>query len=481
MNIPGLGPDSLPTVPAFPGPLDGPVVTALLEAMGCHAFILDREMRLLTFNPGAPGALGLVQGPGGPDILPLLARGRAASRGYRACGEPVPLGAAGMHLWVFRDCRGEERREELEMIFLHDLLAALAPGPGGDLARLWERALETYRAVVVPGLAQAARREVPGARALEREDPPAGGEADVEAPPPSAATVLVVDDSPMVRRLLAVVLGRDFRVVAAGDGEAALAQALAERPDLILLDAVMPGRDGFSVCRRLKEDARTAEIPVLFLTALQGEVDEIRALEAGAIDFIQKPINPATVLARVRNHIELKRSKDRLVELAVQDGLTALANRRHFDQVLTREWQRSRREGSPLALILGDVDCFKTFNDTYGHVAGDACLRAVAAAFAGALRRPADLAARFGGEEFVCLLPDTDEAGARAVADQITAALADLGLPHARSDVAPHVTASLGVAAVCPALDEGPECLVDEADRRMYEAKRRAKARSLRA
>ncbi len=478
MNNPSLDPEG---PPAFPGPLDGPVVTALLEAMGCYAFILDRELRLLTFSPGAPGALGLVQGPGGPDILPLLARTRAASRGFRACGEPLPLGAGGMHLWVFRDCRGEERREELEMIFLHDLLAAPSPGSGEDLPKRWERALAIYREVVVPGLAQAGCREVPGARALEQEPLPAGGEPDLGVPPPCAATVLVVDDSPMVRRLLAVVLGRDFRVVAAADGEAALARALEARPDLILLDAVMPGRDGFSVCRHLKGDARTAEIPVLFLTALQGEVDEIRALEAGAIDFIQKPINPATVLARVRNHIELKRSKDRLVELAVQDGLTALANRRHFDQALAREWQRSRREGSPLALILGDVDCFKTFNDTYGHVAGDACLRAVAKAFAGALRRPGDLAARFGGEEFVCLLPDTDEGGARAVADQITAALADLGLPHARSDVASHVTASLGVAAVNPALDEGPESLLDEADRRMYEAKRRAKARSLRA
>jgi diguanylate cyclase (GGDEF)-like protein len=249
-------------------------------------------------------------------------------------------------------------------------------------------------------------------------------------------------------------------------------------PDLILLDALMPGMDGFTVCERLKADPRTQEIPVLFLTALQGEVDEIRALSAGAIDFIQKPINAATVLARVRNHIELKRSKDRLQELAVQDGLTFLSNRRHFDQVLAREWQRSRREGSPLALILGDVDCFKNFNDAYGHVAGDACLKAVAGAFQGALRRPADLAARFGGEEFVCLLPDTDEAGARAVAEGITQAMAERALPHDHSHVAPHVTVSLGVAAVFPAMDEGAASLVAEADRRMYEAKRKAKARN---
>jgi len=468
-------------LPVSAGPLDGPVVTALLEAMGCHAFVLDLDLRLLAFDPGAPGALGLAGGPGEPDILSLLARTHAASRGYRLCGAPLPLGAGGPHLWVFKDARGQERREELEMIFLHELLGTLALRCGGEPSKLWETALDLYREVVVPRLALDQRREVPGARALEEGEP--GGEAETAARAHlrSAPKVLVVDDSPMVRRLLAAVLGKEFRVLAAGDGEAALALALEARPDLILLDALMPGMDGFAACERLKADARTGEIPVLFLTALDGEVDEIRALEAGAIDFIQKPINAATVLARVRNHIELKRSKDRLLELAVQDGLTGLSNRRHFDQVLAREWQRCRREGSPLALIMGDVDCFKNYNDTYGHVEGDACLKAVAAAFTAALRRPADLAARFGGEEFVCLLPDTDEAGARAVAEQITAALADLGLPHARSDVAPHVTASLGVAAVCPALDDLPGSLVDEADRRMYEAKRKAKARRLRA
>jgi len=468
-------------LPVAAGLLDGPVVAALLEAMGCHAFILDLDLRLLAFDPGAPAALGLGAGPGGPDIVPLLARTRAASRGYRLCGAPLPLGG-GPHLWVFQDARGQERREELEMIFLHELLGTLGPRCGGEAPELWETALGLYREVVVPRLALDRRREVPGARALEQ-----GGEPRCEAAAAarahlrSAPKVLVVDDSTMVRRLLAAVLGREFRVLAAEDGDAALALALEARPDLILLDALMPGMDGFTACERLKADARTGEIPVLFLTALDGEVDEIRALEAGAIDFIQKPINAATVLARVRNHIELKRSNDRLRELSVQDGLTSLSNRRHFDQVLTREWQRCRREGSPLALILGDVDCFKNYNDTYGHLEGDACLKAVAAVFAGALRRPADMAARFGGEEFVCLLPDTDEAGARAVAEQISAALADLGLPHAGSDVAPHVTASLGVAAVCPAQDDLPGSLVDEADRRMYEAKRKAKARHLRA
>ncbi|BDU71408.1 diguanylate cyclase domain-containing protein [Mesoterricola silvestris] len=462
------------------GPLEGPVVAAFLKATGCHALLLDRDMRVLSFSPGAPGALGLDPGPGGIDILPLLVRDGDGLPDFLPCGPPLPIGG-GRHLWVYRDARGRERSEGLEMARLGEVLSALTHRPPGTrhAPELWEKALALYREVGVPGMDFEPPREVPGARAQEGEALPAG--PDPGPAPGQAPTVLVVDDSPVIRRLLAAILGREFRVTAAGDGETALALARAAQPDLILLDAVMPGLDGFGVCARLKADGRTGEIPVLFLTALQGERDEIRALEAGAIDFIHKPINGATVLARVRNHVELKRSKDRLQELAVQDSLTSLSNRRQFDGVLAREWQRCRREGCALALIMGDVDCFKNYNDTYGHVAGDACLRAVAGTFAAALRRPADLAARYGGEEFVCLLPDTDEEGARAVADQITAALADLALPHARSDVSTRVTVSLGVAALWPSRGGLPGSLVEAADRRMYAAKHGAKERHLRA
>jgi len=249
-------------------------------------------------------------------------------------------------------------------------------------------------------------------------------------------------------------------------------------PDLILLDIMMPDLDGLAVCRRLKSDSRTREIPVLFLTALGGEADEMRALEAGGIDFILKPISPPVLAARVRNQLELKHQQDRLRNLSLLDGLTGIANRRRFDQYLEMEWQRCSRNSQPLSLVMGDVDFFKAFNDGYGHGRGDDCLRAVARVFGMALRRPADLAARYGGEEFVCVLPETDQEGARIVADQIMAQMEDLAMPHAFSAIARHVTVSVGIAtSVRPSLGRSWKTLVEEADMWMYEAKGRGRNR----
>ena len=470
-----------PDTPATPpGLLEGPVIQALLAALGGHALILDTELRLLDADPGAAADLGLATGPGGTDILPVLARTQFASRGYQLCGAPLPLGQ-GRHIWILKDVRARERREELEMVYLHLLLGTLGTAPGNGARwtlKAWEVALDLYRDVVAPRLGEEGRREAPGARAAEAV--PEDGLEDIEEAAPGAAgvpTVLVADDSPVLRRMLKAILGKDYRVLTAADGAEALEAARSQGPDLILLDVLMPVMDGFTACARLKADPQTRDIPVLFLTALQGEADEVRGLDSGAVDFIQKPLNAATVAARVRTHLGLRRAREELKALAAEDALTGLANRRRFDQVLALEWQRGAREGKPLSLILGDVDAFKAYNDAYGHVAGDGCLKAVAAVFRGAMRRPADLAARFGGEEFVCLLPETDEAGARVLAEGITTALASLGIPHAQSEVADRVTVSLGVATAVPVLGGRAWDLVEKADRRMYQAKRLAKAR----
>ena len=299
-----------------------------------------------------------------------------------------------------------------------------------------------------------------------------------QASPEGADTLLVVDDSKAGCRLLGDLLCPCYRVLTAGTGEAGFALALNHRPDLILLDIKMPDMDGFAVCRRLKHDSRTREIPVLFLTALGGETEEMQALEAGGIDFLQKPVNPAVLAARVRNQLEQKHQQDRLRNLSLLDGLTGIGNRRRFDQYLEMEWQRCSRNGQPLSLVMGDVDFFKAYNDGYGHGQGDECLRAVARVFGLALRRPADLAARYGGEEFVCVLPETDQEGARIVADQIMAQLEDLALPHRLSPVAPRVTVSVGVAtAARPSLGRSWRSLVDEADRWLYTAKGRGRNR----
>jgi diguanylate cyclase (GGDEF)-like protein len=296
--------------------------------------------------------------------------------------------------------------------------------------------------------------------------------------PEGVDTVLVVDDSRTLCRLLGNLLCPRYRVLTAENGADGITLAMNCSPDLILLDIMMPDLDGLAVCRRLKSDSRTREIPVLFLTALGGEADEMRALEAGGIDFILKPISPPVLAARVRNQLELKHQQDRLRNLSLLDGLTGIANRRRFDQYLEMEWQRCSRNSQPLSLVMGDVDFFKAFNDGYGHGRGDDCLRAVARVFGMALRRPADLAARYGGEEFVCVLPETDQEGARIVADQIMAQMEDLAMPHAFSAIARHVTVSVGIAtSVRPSLGRSWKTLVEEADMWMYEAKGRGRNR----
>ncbi len=322
---------------------------------------------------------------------------------------------------------------------------------------------------------------IPEAGACPAEEPFrsafACGQPQEEAPE-GADTLLVVDDSKTLCRLLGNLLCPRYRVLTAETGEDGFTLALKCRPDLILLDVMMPDMDGFAVCRRLKSDSRTREIPVLFLTALGGEADEMRALEAGGIDFILKPISPPVLAARVRNQLELKHQQDRLRNLSLLDGLTGIANRRRFDHYLEMEWQRCSRNAQPLSLVMGDVDFFKAFNDGYGHGRGDECLRAVAKVFGMALRRPADLAARYGGEEFVCVLPETDQDGARIVADQIMAQMTDLAMPHAFSAIARHVTVSVGIATASrPSLGRSWKRLVEEADMWMYEAKGRGRNR----
>jgi diguanylate cyclase (GGDEF)-like protein len=304
-----------------------------------------------------------------------------------------------------------------------------------------------------------------------------GGTPALEPCSQDGNTLLVIDDSLTVRRMLDDMLSPRHRVLLAATATEGLALAAEQAPDLILLDVRLPDLDGYEVCARLKGDACTRGIPVLFLTALSGEADEMRALEAGAIDFIPKPISPAVLCARVRNHLEMKRNQDRLRYLSLLDGLTGIGNRRRFDQFLEQEWQRCTRSGQPLSLVMGDVDFFKAYNDHYGHGKGDECLRAVAGVFARALRRPGDLAARYGGEEFACVLPDTGREGARNVADQIMALMADLDLPHAHSSVAGRVTVSVGVATSQPLPGHDLQALVLEADRHLYRAKHNGRNR----
>jgi len=283
--------------------------------------------------------------------------------------------------------------------------------------------------------------------------------------------LLVVDDQPVNIQALYQAFAADHQVLMATGGEQALALCASQQPDLVLLDVVMPGMDGHEVCRRLKADTATRDIPVIFVTAHNDEAAEALGLELGAVDFISKPINPKIVRARVRTHLTLKAQSDLLRQWVYIDGLTGAYNRRHFDERLAAEWGRAARNHRALSVVLLDVDLFKRYNDRYGHQAGDDCLRRVAATLAAGIRRPGDLLARYGGEEFVCLLPDTDLRGAMVLAQQLGAAVHAQRIEHADSDVAAAVTVSLGVCSKGEEASGSAAALLREADAQLYKAK----------
>ena len=289
--------------------------------------------------------------------------------------------------------------------------------------------------------------------------------------------ILAIDDVPANLLTLGAALGDCFELQIATSGAIGIAQALQSTPDLILLDVMMPEMDGYQALCILRAEPTTQDIPVIFVTAQNSPADEMRALEAGAADFISKPINPAVLRARIQTHLTLKRQADQLRAMVFVDGLTGVANRRQLDESLLNEWRACRRAQSPLTLMMIDIDHFKQFNDTYGHLAGDACLKAVAAAMNAGIGRSHDLLARFGGEEFVCLFPATDLIGARAKAEQLRLAVQALAIPHADSSVAPVVTVSIGSATTIPRAEYNVDPLLNCADDQLYQAKRSGRNR----
>lgn len=287
----------------------------------------------------------------------------------------------------------------------------------------------------------------------------------------SQARILVVDDQMTNIELIAEIFGDDYEVLFAMDGEKALEIAVKENPDVILLDVMMPDMDGYEVCRRLKREALTQAIPVIFITGIQDEEGEFIGLDLGAADYVTKPFRPTVVKMRVKNQVELKQAREQLTQMVTTDAMTGLANRRCFDDVLSLEHARHARSGAELSVIMLDVDHFKLFNDSYGHVRGDDCLQQVARAIDGVVVRATDLVARYGGEEFVCILPGTSLVGAIAIAEKIRLAIMALAIPHGASSAASCVTASLGVFTTCCDLDTSVLNIVAQADEQLYAAK----------
>jgi len=285
-------------------------------------------------------------------------------------------------------------------------------------------------------------------------------------------TILVVDDDPINIKLIDDALNDTYRVICAMDGEQALSVAKGPiLPDLILLDVIMPGMNGFDVCKALKSDPLTEHIPVIFITTLDDENDETNGFEVGAVDFIRKPIRRAIMNARIKLHLELKNQMDFHARRSLIDGLTEIANRRRLMEHLNLELRRAQRNQNFLSVIMIDIDFFKLFNDNYGHIEGDECLKLVAEIVHQRMKRPNDLVGRYGGEEFVCILPDTNFEGAEGMCQLLLDSIRYLEIPHKFSKVSDILTISIGCVTTVPTSNTTMEDLLKMADHALYESK----------
>tara|TARA_R110000744_G_scaffold42229_2_gene95531 strand:+ start:8519 stop:9421 length:903 start_codon:yes stop_codon:yes gene_type:complete len=283
------------------------------------------------------------------------------------------------------------------------------------------------------------------------------------------ARILIVDDEPINIHVLSNALNDTYNLFAVTSGREAIAFCMTHAPDLVLMDMDMPDINGVEACKTLKEKSETHDIPIVFVTGHGDSDAEDKCWEAGGVDFLTKPVNANTLNHRIKSHLALKELTDELRRMAYQDGLTQVSNRRYFDEYLLRQQKLSQRIGSFFALLMFDIDFFKSYNDHYGHLAGDDCLRLVAKVLKQSVERPGDFVARFGGEEFAVVLPETDIAGAILVATKLLANVRELGIKHKGSPFGV-VTGSIGIAASDGSKKTLQE-LIDTADRRLYVAK----------
>ncbi|HEX7776179.1 MAG TPA: diguanylate cyclase [Parvibaculum sp.] len=300
--------------------------------------------------------------------------------------------------------------------------------------------------------------------------------------------VLLVDDQAMVgeavRRMLADQPDMTFHYCADPAGAVAMAKEIA--PTVILQDLVMPGVEGFDLLRLYRADETLNTVPVIVLSTKEEATVKSAAFREGASDYLVKLPDKIELIARIRHHSEsylnrLQRDAAyrELQRLTNVDGLTGLSNRRYFDEYAEVEWQRAMRAQSSLAVLMIDVDHFKQYNDTYGHLAGDEVLKNVAGTLGRCCRRSTDLAARFGGEEFVIILPATPPADVLQFGKELCEAVEALRLPHRASSVGPHLTISVGAAATVPARGSPFSSLLDMADKALYEAKESGRNRAV--
>ncbi|MCL2797832.1 MAG: diguanylate cyclase [Firmicutes bacterium] len=284
-------------------------------------------------------------------------------------------------------------------------------------------------------------------------------------------TLLLVDDEKSNLLVLADILSPYHNILMAKSGARALELAGDNTPDLILLDVIMPEMSGFEVIKRLKDAKDTTEIPVIFITGLSDTDSEEKGLSLGAVDYIAKPFNRAIVKARVETHLKIVEQMRMIERLCLVDPLTTIANRRDFENRMGVEWYRALRIPLPLSIFMLDIDHFKKYNDTYGHPQGDVALKAVAQSLTATLRRSSDFAARWGGEEFIGLLPSLDDPkSALEIAEQIRENVAALLIPTSDGNITT-LTASIGLYTAVPSIESCAENFIKKADDALYQAK----------
>ena len=283
-------------------------------------------------------------------------------------------------------------------------------------------------------------------------------------------SVLIVDDEELNIMALTQILSPNYTVYTAKNGQDAITAAKKYSPDVILLDILMPEMNGYTVIYALKSHEKTQAIPVIFVSGLRNAGDEEKGLALGAADYISKPFSAAIVKLRVYNQVKMLNQFHTIERLSMRDQLTEIFNRRGFDNRINMEWIRAIRKNATISILMIDVDKFKEYNDTYGHQQGDVVLQTVAQTVTQALNRPGDIAARWGGEEFVVLLPNTELTGALNIAERLRLNVEKIMIP-CTNGVGTKITISIGVNTQTPAKNSSLESFISKADKALYEAK----------
>ena len=309
--------------------------------------------------------------------------------------------------------------------------------------------------------------------------------------------ILIVDDRTENLLVLESLLENiDCNIIKATSGNEALSLMLYYEFALVLLDVQMPDMDGFETAEYIRMNSKTRYVPIIFVTAISKEQKCIfKGYEIGAVDYLFKPIEPIMLQSKVKVFLELYNQKKmieeqaRLLEMKVKelselqeanfkleslstlDGLTGIPNRRSFDDYIEMSIKSCTRLNKPISLIMADIDFFKGYNDIYGHLKGDDCLINVAKSISLSVKRPLDFVTRYGGEEFAVILPETDEEGAKIIAEIIRKNVEELEIAHKSSDVSAYVTLSLGITTKSSSIQYSKNELIEHADKALYNSK----------